>query len=260
MADRQRPTRPLLAVARAPDVMGSDAGRTFGGGALGRDPRSLASGAVAGASCDPDPVLPSGNPPSSRGQVTGRRRRGATVNEALVLLVLVWAALLVPSALRSRNVSPHATVGGFERAMDVLRSETRGTRAGREVLVPGDPGRIVQRPVDVVERPVRPGHEDPVVARRRSWFVRSVIATGVMFVMWLAIGGWLWLPLLASAGLTGGYAAVLRHLKLQRDAARRVVRELDLHRPSAATPDKVAVVGGSSWGGSGTVRLRRWDD
>lgn len=144
--------------------------------------------------------------------------------------------------------------------MDVLRSETRGTPTGREVLIPSDAGRIVQRPVDVVVRPRRPGHEDPVVARRRSWFVRCVIATGVALVMWLAVGGWLWLPFLASAGLTGGYVAVLRHLKLQRDAARRVVRELDLHRTPAATPGKVAVAGGSAWGGSGTVRLRRWDD
>ena len=150
--------------------------------------------------------------------------------------------------------------------MDVLRSDARGARTGREVLVPGDAGRIVERPVDVIERPVRPRHEDPVVARRRSWFVRCVITTAAAFVLWLAIGGWLWLPFLVTAGVTAGYVAVLRHLKLQRDAARRVVRELDVHRTAPAVPGEVAVGGGAAWGGSpawsgsGTVRLRRWDD
>lgn len=185
-----------------------------------------------------------------------RRREGA-VSEALVLLVLLWAVLLVPGALRSRNSSPHATVGGFERAMDVLRNEGRGT--GRQLLVPGDAGRIVGREVDATVRSVRLRHEDPIVVQRRGWFLRGVAATGVAFLLALVVGGWMWLPFLLVTTVTGGYVALLRHLKIQRDEARRVVRELDLDRVRDELPQRAAV-GGSAWDVGAGVRLRRWDD
>jgi len=57
----------------------------------------------------------------------------------VVVLVLVWTIVLLPGAVRSRRSSTQVTVGGFERAMDVLRTRP----AGRELLVPGDAGRIV---------------------------------------------------------------------------------------------------------------------
>lgn len=196
---------------------------------------------------------------------TGRRRRGVTVNvEApLVLLVLVWAALLLPGAIRSRNASPHTTVGGFERAMDVLRRDDRGPGGGRSVMVPRDAGRIVERPVDEAERTLpRPRSEDPLVARRRAWFVRALVGTAVTFLLTVLLGGWLWFAFTLSLLLTGAYVALLRRLKLQRDEARRVVRELELHHvPERYAPEAVAA-GGAAWGGNGssTVRLRRWDD
>lgn len=177
------------------------------------------------------------------------------MTDAFVVLVLMWAVLLVPGALRrSRNSSPHATVGGFERAMDVLR-DNRGATA-RQLLVPGDAGRIVQRTVDPTPHPVtlhRP--EDPVVVQRRTWFTRALAATGVSLVLAVVLGGWLWLPTSLLVLGTGGYVALLRHLKLQRDEARKVVADLDLHRPS----HPVAVEGGQHWGTSGGVRLRRWE-
>jgi hypothetical protein len=72
-----------------------------------------------------------GPAPVSLPEGAARRRSGeATVSEALVLLVILWAAALVPSAVRARNASPHVTVGGFERAMEVLRSEQRSTPDG----------------------------------------------------------------------------------------------------------------------------------
>jgi hypothetical protein len=188
------------------------------------------------------------------------------VNEALVLLVLVWAAFLVPSALRSRRTSPHATVGGFERAMDVLRSEGRSSgggrrgTTGREVMVPRDAGRIVERTVDAdaPDRPRRAHREDPSIVGRRRWFVRLLVASLVTLVLALVAGGWLWLPALAVVAATGGYVVLLRRWKLQRDEARRVVRDLELHRDLAPAPERV-VVGGEHWS-TGTVRLRRWDD
>jgi len=177
------------------------------------------------------------------------------VTDAFVVLVLMWAVLLVPGALRrSRNSSPHATVGGFERAMDVLRDNRAAT--ARQLLVPGDAGRIVQRAVDPTPHPValhRP--EDPVVVQRRTWFVRAVAATGISLLLAVVVGGWLWLPATLLLLSTGGYVALLRQLKLQRDEARKVVADLDLHRPSRP----VAVDAGHSWGASGGVRLRRWE-
>jgi hypothetical protein len=182
------------------------------------------------------------------------------VSEALVLLVLLWAVLLVPGALRSRNSSPHATVGGFERAMDVLRSEGRGAArgTGRELLVPRDAGRIVGREVDRTVRSLPIRHEDPIVAQRRGWFLRGLAATGAAFVLAVVVGGWMWLPFLLTAMVTGGYVALLRHLKIQRDEARRVVRALDLDRVPDEVPERAAV-GAELWSSGPGVRLRRWD-
>jgi len=183
------------------------------------------------------------------------------VNEALVVLVLVWAGLLFPDVLRSRNASPHATVGGFERAMDVLRSDARGASGGRQVLVPGDAGRIVGRPGAGGEPggPHRSRGSDPVVARRLAWFRHCLVATGVTLLVAVIAGGVLWLPFALSVGLTAAYVAVLRHLKLQRDEARQVVSDLDIYIDVAAEERDLAV-GAEDWVGSGTVRLRRWND
>lgn len=187
------------------------------------------------------------------------------MNEALVLLVLIWAAMLIPSALRSRNASPHVTVGGFERAMDVLRSDGRGSGGrrhgvGREVLVPGDALRIVERSVDVTDAdaPRRVRREDPRIVGRRTWFLRLLTASAVSTSTAVVVGSWVWVPTLLVLAATAAYVVLLRRWKLQRDEARRVVRELELHRDLAPVPERV-VVGGEVWS-SGTVRLRRWDD
>lgn len=185
--------------------------------------------------------------------------------ELLVLLLLVWAATVVPSAIRSRNASPHVTVGGFERAMDSLRSEARTSSSGRAVFVPGDAGRIVSRTVDPGDpQPFVLRNDGGLVARRRMWFERGLAASVVTVLLAAAFGGWFWAPALLTLAATGAYAAVLRRLKLQRDEARRVVRDLDLHRtqtrPVLEDAGPIAAEGGGAWGASGTVRLRRWDD
>jgi hypothetical protein len=197
------------------------------------------------------------------------------VTEALALIVLVWAGMLVAGALRSRNASPHVTVGGFERAMGVLGDDGRfaartsggaarsGRFGGRQVMVPGAADRIVERDVNSnVPTPGRVRPEDPMIARRRMWFERALAVTGVLLVAALAFGGFLWGVTLVALAVTGAYVAVLRRLKLQRDEARRVVRELELGRDEVRTihlPDDVAVGAGGA-ATSGTVRVRRWDD
>ena len=203
------------------------------------------------------------------------------MNEAIVVLLLLWAVLLLPGALRSRNSSPHTTVGGFERAMDVLRAKPG---QGRELMVPSDAGRIVGHgPTRPAGPPEGARSEDPVVARRRSWFLRLLAGTGLAFVVALAAGGLLWLLFVATLLITAGYTALLRHLKLQRDQARQVVRGIDLHREAGARPAAEEPAGRAVGGGQGplaaaeepvidhvpaedgglalqSVRLRRWDD
>ncbi|WP_130650977.1 hypothetical protein [Egicoccus halophilus] len=175
---------------------------------------------------------------------------------SFVVLVLLWAVLLVPGAVRrSRASSPLVTVGGFERAMTVLRDNRSTTR---QLLVPGDADRIVGRDVDETDRSSgvdRP--EDPVVATRRLWFLRALVASGVSLVLAVAFGGWLWFPTVLVVLGTAGYTVLLRQLKLQRDEARRVVAELDLHRPDEPTTPAAEV--DEVWGVSGGVRLRRWE-
>lgn len=229
------------------------------------------------------------------------------MNEALVLLVLIWAVLLVPGAIRSRKASPHATVGGFERAMDVLRTDPAHRGGSRQVLVPGDAGRIVDREVGHYEEvgfapdrevaaaevaaaepaasyradsdprrhpsasgasgaPGAPGAsgasgrrpEDPIVTRRRARFIRLLTATGATLLLAIVLGGWAWPGFLVTAAASGGYMVLLRRMKLQRDEARRVVAELELHQDRVASTVHAAA-SGDEWA-STSVRLRRWDD
>lgn len=188
------------------------------------------------------------------------------MNEALILLVLVWAVLLVPSALRSRSASsPHVTVEGFERAMDVLRSSPSrpGKVGSRSLLVPDDAQRIVDHAdPPATDAPARaPRHrEDPAVEIRRQWFVRALLATAVSVVLAPFLGGAAWV--LAGLALVGtvSYAVLLRRWKLQRDEVRSVVRELGSARTAghgAPTQERPRVAVGAE--APGTVRLRRWD-
>lgn len=187
------------------------------------------------------------------------------MNEALALLVLLWAVLVLPAAIRSsRNASPHVTVGGFERTMEVL--STRRQVPGREVFVPAHPDRIVGREVQHMDetQPIgAPRREDPRIARRRAWFLRLLVVNVIAVAAAVAIGGWMWVLALVATGTTVATVVVLRALKLQRDQAREVVREIDLRDDAdrlASDLDVPVAVGHDDWGGSGAIRLRRWDD
>jgi hypothetical protein len=203
------------------------------------------------------------------------------LNEALiVLLIMGWAAVLLPSALRSRSRSVHVSVGGFEHAMAVLR---RGPD-GREIMVPHDSRRIVGERESAGGQPVRlGGAQDPLIARRRSLFLRLAATTGTTFVLAVVFGGMLWPLFFVTAMVLGGYVALLRHFKIERDRVRAVVREIDLtaFEDRASERDLVAV--GAEGFGAGEhgadrysglqvatrpdqpwepqagVRIRRWD-
>lgn len=179
----------------------------------------------------------------------------------MVLLGLVWAALFLPGAVRAHNTSPHVTVGGFERAMNVLRSDGSRRGGGRRLMVPDDPARIVARPAhDLGPAPRERSAEDPVIARRRLWFVRALLASVLTLGFALLLQGAAWLLFLGTVAATAGYVVVLRRLKQQRDEARAVVEQLDLREQPLPEAGQVAVGGEEAWVGSGSVRLRRWDD
>lgn len=201
----------------------------------------------------------------------------------VVVLVLAWAMLLLPSVLRSRRSSPHATVGGFENAMAVLRNRPQG----REVMVPRDPERIVGRDdprsaAPVAPSTVPPSHAriDPVLARRRRSLARLGAAAGVSWVLAMIAGGLFWTVAVLTLGALGGYVALLRRWKLQREQAREVVRMLRTdqrrHEAEVVTPVAHAVgevpstLGGwdglqvatapdQPWQQGTGVRIRRWD-
>lgn len=198
------------------------------------------------------------------------------MNEALiVVLVLMWAVALLPSVLRSRGSNTHATVGGFERAMDVLRQRPDG----RYVMVPDNAARLVGD-----DR-----HGDQTLARRRKLFARLLGMTSLSLLFAFVWGGFLWtLASLSLLGL-GGYAAVLRRWKVEREQAREVVRQLPVDQEPNAyeLPDRQVVGGDPIFGEAGArssdaqpsgggvqvathpndpwaphsgVRIRRWDD
>lgn len=194
------------------------------------------------------------------------------MNEALFLLILLWAALLLPGALRSaRSSSPHVTVGGFDRAMQVLSAER--SAPGRHVYVPGEPGRIVDREVPrVSSNPAPPStrrRPEPVLmVRRRVRFERLLVLSVLSVVLALAVGGWTWALVAVVVGTTIVYTVVLRRLKVQRDQARRVVRDLHLEQDTGVVLRR-DLPRAAAGGGAGVdppadppsgVRLRRWDD
>ena len=168
------------------------------------------------------------------------------VNPSLLLLILVWVAILLPGALRSRlRPSPRASVGGFQRTMDGLHvqqsTDVRTSTAGVVMYAP-----VGRR-------------EDPVIARRRQRTLQLLGVTVVAVVVATVLGGGAWIVaggLVATSVIT---LVVLRRLKVQRDAARSVVVSLDLRRPAQPLVDEITgelvVAAGSS---ASAVRLPSW--
>ena len=200
------------------------------------------------------------------------------MDEALLAALLIgWAAVLLPSALRSRReTDPLVTVGGFTQAMAVLR----GRPDGREIMVPGQAERIVghgqpaRRPAPRPATTPRGDRRSELLARRRTLFVRLLGATAGTFVLAVLVGGLLW-PVFVTTALTlGVYVAMLRHFKLEADQARDVVRTIDVTDEGSGTwtledERQPVAVGAESiqvatrpddpWAPQSSVRIRRWD-
>jgi len=170
-----------------------------------------------------------------------------SVNPSLLLLILVWVAILLPGALRSRlRPSPRASVGGFQRTMDGLRVQQQVVRT--HVPMSGAPT------MTTTSR-----REDPVVARRRQRTLQLLGATLLSVVGALALGGPAWIVAGALVASSAATLVVLRRLKVQRDTARSVLVSLDLRRPAQPLVDEITgelvVAAGSS---ASAVRLPSW--
>lgn len=68
------------------------------------------------------------------------------MSATLLLIGVVFLALVVPAAIRSRRASVRVSVGGFERAMDSLRQPPSGGAGTRAVMVPRDADRLALSP------------------------------------------------------------------------------------------------------------------
>lgn len=174
----------------------------------------------------------------------------SSVTIALGLMALIWSVVLLPQALRSWSSSPRTTVGGFERTMEALGTE--GVTNMR--LATPQPSSVRRR-------------ENPLIVKRRVRFMRMLFSLGLTTLAAIWFGGYVWLLFVATAAATGAYATILRRLKVQRDEAREVVRELHLHPPDQRRIEPgnlgraaVGAEGYSDGWSSTTVRLRRWDD
>ena len=179
------------------------------------------------------------------------------VNPSLLLLILVWVAILLPGALRSRlRPSPRASVGGFQRTMDGLRVQQRVVTTHVPASTAPLTGASPTLRADV-RRHVR--REDPAIARRRRRTLRLLGLTVVVLGAAPLVGGAAWVAAgtLVVASITT--LVVLRRLKLQRDAARTVLVSLDLRRPAQPLVDEITgelvVAAGSS---ASAVRLPSW--
>jgi hypothetical protein len=169
------------------------------------------------------------------------------VNPSLLLLILVWVAILLPGALRSRfRPSPRASVGGFQRTMDGLRAQSAVPTYAPASTVPVGRASVARR-------------EDPVIAHRRQRTLQLLAATVLALAVAPVVGGATWV-IAASLAITSAVTlVVLRRLKVQRDAARSVIVSLDLRRPAQELVDEITgelvVAAGSS---ASVVRLPSW--
>jgi hypothetical protein len=173
------------------------------------------------------------------------------VNPSLLLLILVWVAILLPGALRSRlRPSPRASVGGFQRTMDGLKVQQRVVSTHVPASAPAHTRSAT---------PTAGAQEHPLVVRRRRRTLRLFTTTAVSLAAAPVLGGaaWLLAALLTTTSLVA--VVVLRRLKLQRDAARSVLVSLDLRRPAQPLIDELTgelvLAAGSS---ASVVRLPSW--
>lgn len=145
----------------------------------------------------------------------------------LVILVLgaLWAAVLLPPILRSRNASG---MGGVSDFMDGLRSLGRGGQRQHNdfggTMLHGPVGAPPRPPVASRQNPIAPpmayrpmpGGISPMQRRRRNVLFVLGGAVAFTFLIVFMMGSMMfWLLFLLSAGALGGYVFLLVQFKQQ---------------------------------------------
>lgn len=101
--------------------------------------------------------------------------------------------------------------------------------------------------------------EEPTLVRRRRRFLALALVTALALALAPLLGGAAWAFAAVALGTTLVVALVLRRLKLQREAVRSVLVDLDLRRPAQPLVDEITgelIVAAGSGGTS--VRLPGW--
>lgn len=162
----------------------------------------------------------------------------------MVLLILgaVWAAVLVPPALRARaEASPGDSIGSFHHRLNVLR-RTGGYGSGP---VQGEFGRIPSSAARAGAPAFGPGRPS-AAKRRREVLVALLWVMGGTLLIGLLPGfrGMLVLHLVADV-LFAGYVALLLHFKRERERRRAddaaTVTRLSPRRMPEGVTDLVAL-------------------
>jgi hypothetical protein len=156
----------------------------------------------------------------------------------ILLLVVLWAAVLVPPILRSRSQSTIGGVGDFmARLGSIGRHESR--RSTPRGMLGSSAGLLGPKPIEPIAPPVRhmriPGAMTPAQKRRRDVLV--VLLCGVAFTFLLAVVGhsmMLWVLQLAADALLGAYIVLLLQFKNRAREQRTKVSYLDRPRPVMA--------------------------
>lgn len=143
----------------------------------------------------------------------------------ILVLVVLWAAVLLPPILRSRNES--GMPGGIGDFVGKLRSGLGHGHASdgnlpalQPIMGPiGGPAPAAQHaPVGPV-RPSTPGQMSPTQKRRRDILIGLTAAAGVTFLLALVGGSpMFWVLHLAADGLLGGYIYLLLQFKARNQA------------------------------------------
>ena len=150
----------------------------------------------------------------------------------ILLLVVLWAAVLVPPILRSRNQSSFGGVGDFMARLGSLGRHERRSSSGGMLGASG--GLFGARPIEPIAPPVQhmniPGAMTPAQKRRRD--VLIVLLGGVGFTFLLAIVGHsmaLWFLQLVADALLAGYVFLL--LQFKKAAQERRTKISYIERP-----------------------------
>ena len=138
----------------------------------------------------------------------------------LIVLAGLWAAVLIPATLRSReHAHDGRTMDGFHTAMRTLSRRTTTTTDSRRILLP-PPSLTAVAP------------SAPSVSRRRTVLLRVVWAVAGTLLAAVAFGGpLLWVAhVIADLGLVGVVGWLRRITLAEAQEARRIRRAMHLER------------------------------